>query len=79
MIPLTFNFRGKDFRPDYLTSPQLRSIFQAPTLGLSATINEKILADIKDLLKLGNDQVSLFSAEVSSNYVKLFTVMLLMN
>ena len=45
--------RGNDFRPDYLKCVELRSIFsKVPTIGLSATVTEQILENIKDILKL---------------------------
>ncbi len=42
-----FDFRGPSFRPDYLETANLRGIFpDATTLGLSATVNEKVYQDI---------------------------------
>ena len=57
------NFRGADFRPDYIKSVELRSIFSnAPCLGLSATVNEKVLPDIMGHLHLYEHQVKVISA-----------------
>ena len=54
-------FRGYDFRPAFLNTVQLRSIFPCPCLGLSGTVNTKVLSDIKDVLKLQDGQFKLVS------------------
>ncbi len=44
-------YRGPSFRHDYLEAANLRGIFpEACTLGLSATVNQKVFDDIKGIL-----------------------------
>jgi len=51
---------GEDFRPDYLKVVQLRGIFPGvPCLGLSATINQKVLDDTFTQLSLEEEDVSI--------------------
>ncbi len=51
-------FRGNDFRPEYKKIAILRSVFAGvPTLGLSATVNSKVLDDIKALIHIQHAQI----------------------
>ena len=46
------NYRGNDFRPEYLRCVELRSNFKTTILGLSATVNNEVLEDIHQHLQL---------------------------
>lgn len=50
--------RGKDFRPEYVNVLDIHSTFSGtPQLYLSATLTEKVLADLKRLLNIYNDDI----------------------
>ena len=58
-----FFYRGNDFRPEYLKCAELRSSFgSTPILGLSATINSKVLNDIENILQWVQEEYKLVSA-----------------
>lgn len=48
---------GHDFRPDYLRIHELRGLFDAPCLALTATATPRVMEEIAKLLALRNPQV----------------------
>jgi len=48
---------GHDFRPDYLRIQELRELFEAPCLALTATATPGVMKEIEKLLALRNPQV----------------------
>ncbi len=48
---------GDDFRPDYLETVDIQSMFRAPTLGLTATMDMEVYEETKKVLHIDNPHI----------------------